>query len=67
MKTIPEQLTSAKRELAYRRNLYPKWLAAGKITQAVAAHEIECFVAIICNLEKLKMLHDISNEMKGVK
>jgi hypothetical protein len=46
-KTIDEMIGCAKRELAMRGRVYPKWVAAGRMREAVAAHEIECLQGIM--------------------
>lgn len=53
MKPIPlvQQIASAKRELAMRERVYPKWVEARKMTEAAASHEIECMRAIVATLE----------------
>lgn len=63
MKTIDEQLACAKRELALRRNVYPKWVGK-RMTQDKATHEIECMEAIIATLEYRKALIEVGDEMK---
>lgn len=52
MKTITEQIASAKRELALRKHVYPGMLATGKMTADQCRHEIECMEAIIKTLER---------------
>jgi hypothetical protein len=51
MKTITEQIASAKRELALRRNVYPGWVAKERMKQETADHEIACMEAIVATLE----------------
>lgn len=46
-------IASAKRELALRRNVYPKHLAAGRMTKAEADRETAATVEIISVLEQL--------------
>ena len=40
------KLKAVERELAFRRSLYPKWIAAGRIDQEKATHEIAVMEAI---------------------
>jgi len=40
------KLKAVERELAFRHSLYPKWVAAGRIDQEKAAHEIAVMEAI---------------------
>jgi hypothetical protein len=65
MKTLPEQLASAKRELALRRNTYPKWIESKRMKQESADHEIDCMESIVATLEKMVMLAEVSEEMKA--
>ena len=46
------KLKCVERELALRRNVYPKWVAQGKMTQAAAAKEIQ-------------IMEDIANDYRG--
>lgn len=64
MKTIDEQLACAKRELALRHNVYPKWIANRRMTQDKAAHEIDCMEAIVATLQYRKDLIEVGDEMK---
>lgn len=52
--TIDEQIKGARRELDFRRRLYPNWVANGKITQKEAQYQIEVMEQIICTLEGVK-------------
>jgi hypothetical protein len=42
-----DKLKCLGRELALRRNAYPKWVASGRMKQAAADREIEVIEAII--------------------
>lgn len=64
VKTIAEQLDAAERELAMRRRVYPKWVQDQKMTQAKADHETECMASIVKTLETLKMLREVSEQMR---
>jgi hypothetical protein len=63
MKSLAEQLTCAKRELALRRNAYPKWVKAQKMRQSTCDHELECMEAIVATLDRQLTLEQVSNEM----
>lgn len=41
------KLRSAKRELAMRRSVYPKWVESGRMTQSEADHEIAVMADIV--------------------
>lgn len=51
--TIKEQLDCAKRELAMRERVYPRWVLQEKMTEEKAAHEIACMKAIVATLKPL--------------
>lgn len=65
MKTLQEQLDSARRELALRRRNYPRWVKDGRLNPQKAEHEIQCIESIVATLEKMKMLAEASEEMKS--
>lgn len=64
MISTPQQLACARRELALRRNVYPKWVREGRMTQAKADDEIAGMEAICATLEKLQLLEEASEEMR---
>ena len=51
--TIKEQLDCAKRELAMRERVYPRWVLQEKMDQKKADHEIACMKAIVATLKPL--------------
>ncbi len=52
--TIDAQLACAARELRMRQNVYPKWVAAGRMKQEAADREIATMQAIIDTLNAVK-------------
>lgn len=50
MTTLSEQIKAVKREIDYRRRLYPKWVQDGKMTQLEANYQIECMEQVGCTL-----------------
>lgn len=64
MKTFQEQLACAKRELALRRNTYPKWVETNRMKQEKMDHEIECMDEICKTIERRIELEEISGQMK---
>ena len=66
MKTLSDQLTCAKRELALRNRCYPKWLSEGrgKLDANGVRHEIECMEAIVATLEKMLLLDEVGQEFR---
>lgn len=67
MNPIPlqDQLSCARRELALRRNTYPKWVAQGRMKQASADIEIARQEAIVGTLEKMVHLDEVSRQIVG--
>jgi hypothetical protein len=49
--TLPEMIADAKREVALRRSVYPRLVAAGRLKQSKADRQIAIMEAIV---EKLK-------------
>lgn len=47
-----DKLACAKRELAMRRHVYPRWVQVGKMTKQNADHEIACMEAIVADYEE---------------
>lgn len=56
MVTIPlhRQLAAVRNEIALRRRVYPRFIAAGRMTESEAADRIECMVAVLDTLTKLQ-------------
>lgn len=44
--TTDELIASAERELAMRKRVYPRWVAAGKMSRVAAEREIALMTAI---------------------
>lgn len=49
--TTKEKLASARRELALRRNVYPRFVSSGKLSHAQATHELRVMEAIVQDYE----------------
>lgn len=49
--TIDEQIKAVGREIGMRKNVYPRWVANGKMTQAKADHEIAAMEAALVTLK----------------
>ena len=47
------KLACARRELAMRRRVYPRWLEEGRISKALAAREIRGMEAIVADYEAI--------------
>lgn len=63
MKTLTEQFDCARRELALRRNAYPRWVQSGRMAPDKAQHEIECMEAIVATLQKAKEADDAQGQL----
>ncbi len=44
--TLDAQITCVRRELAMRKNVYPKWTQSGRMKPETANHEINCMQAV---------------------
>jgi hypothetical protein len=51
---IDTQIKAARRELAMRMRVYPRWIAMGKMKQDAADHEIAAMTAIVATLVGVK-------------
>ena len=51
MKTLKDQLASAKREVIFRKRVYPRLIERKRMTADQCRHEIECMEAIVETLE----------------
>lgn len=63
--TTADQLKEAKRELALRKSVYPKWIFANKISREQADWQIAIMETIVNTLEKLMMLEQVSDDIKN--
>lgn len=52
--TIAQQITCVRRELAMRKNVYPKWVQSGRMKAEAADHEIHCLQAVHDTLTELQ-------------
>ena len=50
MVTITEQIKVVRREIDYRKRLYPKWVADGRMTQQEANYQIELMEYVLNTL-----------------
>lgn len=50
---LTEQIKCAKRELALRQRVYPKWVRDGRMKREAADHELAAMQAIVASLEAL--------------
>lgn len=60
---LTDELACLERELALRRNVYPKWVATGKMTQEKADYEIAQMAGAIETVQKVKWCAEVSEEM----
>lgn len=52
--SLKEQVRCVGRELGLRRNVYPKWIAKGRMTQEQADREIATMEAVYETLKRLE-------------
>lgn len=52
--TLEQQIACARREVALRRNVYPKWIAKGRLSKEKAEQEIATMDAIVFTLRQLE-------------
>lgn len=63
--TTADKLACAKRELAMRRNLYPRWVEQNKMSAGRAAHEIAEMEAIIKDYQEILDREQLAAIIKG--
>lgn len=51
--SLQKQLACARRELALRTRVYPRWVATEKMTEDAARRELDGMAAIVQTLERL--------------
>ena len=51
MVTISEQIKGVRREIDYRKRLYPKWVSDGRMTQKEADYQIELMEYVVNTLQ----------------
>lgn len=54
--TLDQQIAAVSREIALREGVYPKWVAAGKMKQEKADHELAAMKAVLESLKTLAAL-----------
>lgn len=57
---LHEQIACVRREISMRERVYPRWVDAGKMTDAKASHELEVMRAVLVTLEELARICDTS-------
>jgi hypothetical protein len=56
--TMNDRIKAAQREVAMRRRVYPRWVAAGKMTQQKADYEIKLMEDIVETLARFQHAAD---------
>lgn len=56
--TIEEQIQCVRREIRMRDQVYPRWVAAGKLKQEKSDHEIAAMKAVLATLEGLDRFYN---------
>lgn len=54
--TLDDEIACARRELAMRERVYPRWIQAGRMTPEQSRHEIATMRAIVKRLERTRDL-----------
>lgn len=52
--SLERQIRCVKRELGKRKNVYPRWVLAGRMTQEQATGELEAMQAVLATLLDLE-------------
>jgi hypothetical protein len=52
--TLGDQIAAVKHEIAMRASVYPKWVAARRMTQAKADRELAAMCAVLATLEAIE-------------
>ncbi|MCD6674896.1 MAG: hypothetical protein LT106_18840 [Burkholderiaceae bacterium] len=52
--TIDDQIARVLREIRMRESVYPRWIAAGKMTAEKSAHELACMQAALATLQRVR-------------
>lgn len=55
--TLVEQIRAVRREIDYRKRLYPKWVAEGRLEQKEADYQIEVMEYVLNSLTALLDFH----------
>lgn len=61
MKPLSDQIACAEREIAKRRQVYPRLVATRKMTEGKAQHEIACMEAVLETLKNCGQQELFSN------
>lgn len=51
---LADQIACVRRELAMRQRVYPRWVSAGKMTQADSDREITAMIAVLATLQDVQ-------------
>ncbi|GIK83052.1 MAG: hypothetical protein BroJett024_41570 [Alphaproteobacteria bacterium] len=51
---LADQIACVRRELAMRQRVYPRWVSAGKMTQADSDREITTMIAVLATLQEVQ-------------
>jgi hypothetical protein len=52
--SLDAQIRSVKREVLMRQNVFPRWVALGRMKQADAERELRAMQAVVTTLERLE-------------
>jgi hypothetical protein len=60
MVTLDQQIAAVAREIAMRKNVYPKWVASKRMKQEEADHQIAAMEKVIETLNELKQIAELA-------
>ena len=63
--SLDDQIRCLKREIAMRKNVYPKWLASGRMSRKEADREIDAMTAALHTLFAVKRLRETMMKHRG--
>jgi len=52
--TIDDQIACVLREIRMRERVYPRWIAAGKLSAEKSATELACMNAVLATLQRVR-------------
>lgn len=61
MSTLNEQIACVKREIGMRENVYPRWIAAKKMSQEKADRELATMRDVLSQLEQLRPVPEVGD------
>ena len=63
--SITEQMSCVEREIALRRNVYPKWVKSGKMKQQAADYQLQAMCAVLKTLNMVRLTFEEMARREG--